>query len=118
MQSDISSTHPEILAQIASVILGIISSEQHNLSVLSPHVQCQKPKRGGLKFEISPQEATQSGFMMTPGGQYRPNTMPQVYRNYVDGGGGGGQQRRFKNLEDIVCFKVRLILTSAFSALG
>ena len=55
---------------------------------------------------MSPQEATQSGFMMTPGGQYRPNTMPQVYRNYVDGGGGGGPQRRFKNLEDIVCFKV------------
>ena len=47
--------------------------------------------------------------MMTPGGQYRQNTMPQVYRNYIDGGAGGGaggQQRRFKNLEDIVCFKV------------
>ena len=47
--------------------------------------------------------------MMTPGGQYRQNTMPQVYRNYIDGGasgGAGGQQRRFKNLEDIVCFKV------------
>ena len=55
------------------------------------------------------QEATQSGYMMTPGGQYRQNTMPQVYRNYIDGGasgGAGGQQRRFKNLEDIVCFKV------------
>ena len=47
--------------------------------------------------------------MMTPGGQYRQNTMPQVYRNYIDGGAGGGPggpQRRFKNLEDIVCFKV------------
>ena len=56
-----------------------------------------------------PQEATQSGYMMTPGGQYRQNTMPQVYRNYIDGGAGGGAggpQRRFKNLEDIVCFKV------------
>ena len=55
------------------------------------------------------QEATQSGYMMTPGGQYRQNTMPQVYRNYIDGGAGGGPggpQRRFKNLEDIVCFKV------------
>ena len=47
--------------------------------------------------------------MMTPGGQYRQNSMPQVYKHYIDGGGSGTgpPQRRFKNLEDIVCFKVR-----------
>ena len=47
--------------------------------------------------------------MMGPGGQYRANSMPQVYKHYIDGGGTGtgAPQRRFKNLEDIVCFKVR-----------
>ena len=46
--------------------------------------------------------------MMGPGGQYRANSMPQVYKHYIDGGTGTGPpQRRFKNLEDIVCFKVR-----------
>ena len=54
------------------------------------------------------QEAAQQGYMMGPGGQYRANSMPQVYKHYIDGGGTGtgAPQRRFKNLEDIVCFKV------------
>jgi len=52
------------------------------------------------------QEAAQQGYMMGPGGQYRANSMPQVYKHYIDGGTGTGPpQRRFKNLEDIVCFK-------------
>ena len=61
-----------------------------------------------LQTCFTPQEAAQQGYMMGPGGQYRANSMPQVYKHYIDGGTGTGPpQRRFKNLEDIVCFKVR-----------